>query len=151
MNCYNKDQALICRTMLVRKTWSVLGLLKWVVRDVFTFVLDLWLGSSLECKSPAPKDGNWVWNTEIRPPVGDISLNAAWRAGPNALCVSLVLVNIFGNALSRSFISCRTDWKVFYEILQVWDFQKAVLLWLKHQNRHQVFQFSFNTLRKTKL
>lgn len=78
-----------------------------------TFVLDLWLGSSLECKSPAPKDGNWVWKTEIRPPVGDISLKAAWRAGPNALCVSLVWVNMFGSAFNRSFISCRTDWKGF--------------------------------------
>lgn len=74
-----------------------------------TFVLDLWFGSSLECKHPAPKDGNCVWNTDMRPPVGDINLKAACRAGPNALCVSLVSVNMFGSAFSKSLISWKTE------------------------------------------
>lgn len=78
-------------------------------------MLDLWLGSSLDCRSPAPKEGNCVWNRDTRPPVGDINLKAAWRAGPRALCVSLVLVNILGNAFNKSFISWgNKDWKLNY-------------------------------------
>lgn len=49
--------------------------------------------------------GNCVWNTDTRPPVGVISLYAACSAGPRALWVSRVCVNILGNAFNRSFTS----------------------------------------------
>lgn len=79
--------------------------LEWWFRIV-TLVLDLRLGSSRDCRSPAPRVGSWVWNTDTRPPVGDMSLYAACRAGPRALWVSRVCVNIPGRAFSRSFTSC---------------------------------------------
>ncbi len=69
-------------------------------------MLDLRLGSSRDCRSPAPRVGSWVWNTDTRPPVGDMSLYATCRAGPRALWVSRVCMNIPGSALSRSFTSC---------------------------------------------
>lgn len=70
-----------------------------------TLADDLWLGSSRDFRAPTPSVGSCVWKTDIRPPVGDISLNAAWSAGPKALWVSSVLVNICGNVFSKSWTS----------------------------------------------
>lgn len=71
-----------------------------------TLALARWLGSSLDCSEPAPSVGSCVWNTLTRPPVGDMSLKAACRAGPSALCVSLLWLNVAGREVSRSLISC---------------------------------------------
>lgn len=42
-----------------------------------TLADDLWLGSSRGFRAPTPRVGSCVWKTDIRPPVGDINLNAA--------------------------------------------------------------------------
>lgn len=73
--------------------------------DFLTLADDLWLGSSRGFRAPTPRVGSCVWKTDIRPPVGDISLKAAWRAGPKALWVSRVLVNICGKVFSKSWTS----------------------------------------------
>lgn len=67
----------------------------------------LWLGSSLDCRAPAPRLGSCVWKTDMRPPVGDSSLKPAWRAEPRADWVSIVFWNKVGKLFSRS---C-TSWK----------------------------------------
>lgn len=74
---------------------------------VHTLVLERWLGSSLDCSFPAPSVGSWVWKTVTRPPVGDMSLKAACNAGPRALWVSLLWLNMAGREVSRSFTSWR--------------------------------------------
>lgn len=63
------------------------------------------MGSSRGFRAPTPRVGSCVWKTDIRPPVGDINLKAAWRAGPKALWVSKVLVNICGKVFSKSWTS----------------------------------------------
>lgn len=75
----------------------------------FTFVLERWLGSSLDCSAPAPSVGSWVWKTVMRPPVEDMSLKAACSAGPRALWVSVLWLNMAGREVSRSFTSCRRE------------------------------------------
>lgn len=79
------------------------------VKCPVTFVLERWLGSSLDCSAPAPSVGSWVWNTVTRPPVGDMSLKAACSAGPRALWVSLLWLNMVGSDVSRSFTSCMRE------------------------------------------
>lgn len=72
-----------------------------------------WLGSSLDCRAPAPRLGSWVWKTDMRPPVGDSSLKAACRAEPRADWVSMVFWNRVGRLFSRSCTSWRTQHNVF--------------------------------------
>lgn len=67
----------------------------------------LWLGSSLDCRAPAPRLGSCVWKTDMRPPVGDSSLKPAWRAEPSADWVSIVFWNKVGKLFSRSCTSCK--------------------------------------------
>lgn len=43
----------------------------------------------------------------MRPPVVDMSLKAACNAGPRALWVSVLWLNMAGREVSRSFTSCR--------------------------------------------
>jgi hypothetical protein len=89
-----------------------------------TLADDLWLGSSRGFRAPTPSVGSCVWKTDIRPPVGDISLNAAWSAGPKALWVSSVFVNICGSVFSKSWTSLwnkqedsrMLQWKFFHNI-----------------------------------
>ena len=72
-----------------------------------TLLEERWLGSSLDGSSPAPSEGSWVWKMEMRPPVGDMSWWAACRAGPRALWVTWLSLNIEGKEASRSFTSWR--------------------------------------------
>lgn len=76
------------------------------VTCLWTLAGALWLGSSLGLSAPMPTVGSWVWNTDMRPPVGDSSLNAACSAGPRPDWVSIVLLNICGRLASRSWTSC---------------------------------------------
>lgn len=76
---------------------------------LITFVLERWLGSSLDRSAPAPSVGSWVWKTVMRPPVEDMSLKAACSAGPRALWVSVLWLNMAGRDVSRSFTSCRRE------------------------------------------
>lgn len=73
--------------------------------NFLTLAEDLGLGSSRGLRAPTPSVGSCVWKTDIRPPVGDISLKAAWSAGPKAFWVSRVLVNICGKVFSNSWTS----------------------------------------------
>lgn len=72
-------------------------------------MLERWLGSSLDCSAPAPSVGSWVWKTVMRPPVEDMSLKAACSAGPRALWVSVLWLNMAGREVSRSLTSCRRE------------------------------------------
>lgn len=104
--------------------------------DFLTLADDLWLGSSRGFRAPTPRVGSCVWKTDIRPPVGDISLNAAWSAGPKALWVSSVLVNICGKVFSKSWTSLRNKVKK----LQI------VIINFSLQLNHSVFNTTDKTL-----
>lgn len=45
----------------------------------------------------------------MRPPVEDMSLKAACSAGPRALWVSVLWLNMAGREVNRSFTSCRME------------------------------------------
>ena len=90
-------------TANIQKQWHVAR------SSLHTLVLERWLGSSLDCSIPAPSVGSWVWKIVMRPPVGDMSLKAACNAGPRALWVSLVWLNMAGSEVSRSCTSWRRE------------------------------------------
>lgn len=83
----------------------------------------LWLGSSLDCKAPAPRLGSCVWKTDMRPPVGDSSLKPAWSAEPSADWVSIVFWNKVGKLFSRSWTSWKKirGWVLYIFVMLTWQ------------------------------
>lgn len=104
-----------CNWMCKYKAWTAPYALNPAHICALTLADALWLGSSLDCRAPAPRLGSCVWKTDMRPPVGDSSLKPACSAEPSADWVSMVFWNKVGKLFSRSCTSWKkiTGWELY--------------------------------------